>query len=106
MSALKHKRAVDQCLRSVHLEAAGTVYDASTLPAPVAEQDGRIQGLLTSTVSDDGLQVISLDALVQHVSIGSALLTAAADHKPKPSIPLTGNYGIPRRDELTLELAI
>ena len=57
----------------------GTVYDALSLPALLAEQDGRIVGLLTYTDSDEGLEIVSLDAVVQHGGVGSCLLTAAVE---------------------------
>ncbi|MFI6827171.1 GNAT family N-acetyltransferase [Kribbella sp. NPDC050241] len=129
--------------------AHGTVYDAATLPALVAEQDGRIVGLLTYTVADGDLEVVTIDAPVRHLGVGSALLTAAievarevgarrlwlittndnldglrfyqrrglrivgvtpdamdAARAVKPWIPATGEYGIPLRDELVLELRL
>ncbi|MFG1627852.1 GNAT family N-acetyltransferase [Kribbella sp. NPDC049227] len=129
--------------------AHGTTYDAATLPALVAEQDGRIVGLLTYTVADGDLEVVTIDAPVRHLGVGSALLTAAievareagarrlwlittndnldglrfyqrrglrivgvtpdamdAARAVKPWIPATGDYGIPLRDELVLELRL
>jgi ribosomal protein S18 acetylase RimI-like enzyme len=126
--------------------AHATAYDASRLPALLAEQDGRIVGLLTYAVSDEELEIVSLDAVVRRRGVGSSLLTAATgvarqagvrrirlvttndnldalrfyqrrglrivDVAPgavdearavKPSIPLSGEYGIPLHDELTLE---
>lgn len=41
------------------------VYDALDLPALLAEQDGRIVGLLTYLASDEGLEVVSMDATVR-----------------------------------------
>jgi ribosomal protein S18 acetylase RimI-like enzyme len=127
----------------------GTVYDATTLPGVVAEQDGRIVGLLTYTIADDEFEVVTIDAPVRQKGVGSALMTAAielarqagarrlwlittndnldavrfyqrrglrivavapgavdASRELKPSIPLTGAYGIPMHDELTLELRL
>ncbi|QQC93336.1 GNAT family N-acetyltransferase [Streptomyces alfalfae] len=115
----------------------------------MAEQDGRVVGLLTYTLSDAGLEIVSLDAVVRHSGVGSFLLAVAAetaqragarrfrlvttndnldalcfyqrrglritDVTPgavdaarvvKPSIPLSGEYGIPLHDELTLELPL
>ncbi|TCC58003.1 GNAT family N-acetyltransferase [Kribbella pittospori] len=129
--------------------AHGTVYDAATLSALVAEQDGRIVGLLTYTLADGDLEVVTIDAPARHLGVGSALLTAAigvardararrlwlittndnldglrfyqrrglrivgvtpdamdAARAVKPWIPATGDYGIPLRDELTLELRL
>src|SRR5919204_2180627 len=52
------------------------VYDALDLPALLAEQDGRIVGLLTYLVSDQGLEVVSMDATVRRSGTGTALLAA------------------------------
>jgi len=129
--------------------AHGTVYDAAQLPALLAEHDGRIVGLLTYTMADGDLEVVTIDATEKHVGAGGALLAAAteiarqagagrlwlittndnldalrfyqrrgmrivgvtpgavdASRLTKPSIPLTGDYGIPLHDELTLELRL
>ena len=43
----------------------GTVYDATTLPGVVAEEDGRIVGLLTYTIADDEFEVVTIDAPVR-----------------------------------------
>ncbi|WP_168724076.1 GNAT family N-acetyltransferase [Streptomyces sp. A1499] len=115
----------------------------------MAEQDGRIVGLLTYMVSDAGLEIGSLDAVVRHSGVGGLLLAVAVgpaqragarrawlvttndnldalrfyqrrglritDVTPwgvdavravKPSIPLSGEYGIPLHDEPTLELPL
>ncbi|MEU4288838.1 GNAT family N-acetyltransferase [Kribbella sp. NPDC026596] len=129
--------------------AHGTVYEPATLPGLVAEEDGRLVGLLTYTIANDEFEVVTIDAPVRHLGVGSALMSAAVDlarqagatrlwlittndnldavrfyqrrglrivgvspgavdesRKLKPSIPLTGAYGIPLRDELTLELRL
>jgi ribosomal protein S18 acetylase RimI-like enzyme len=129
--------------------AHGVAYDAATLPALVAEQDDRLVGLLTYTLADGDLEVVTIDAPVRQMGAGSALLAAAIEvargagarrlwlittndnidalrfyqrrglrivgvapgavdvsRKLKPSIPLTGAYDIPLRDELTLELRL
>jgi ribosomal protein S18 acetylase RimI-like enzyme len=59
--------------------AHGTAYRADALPALLAEQDGGIVGLLTYVLSNDGLEIVTLDALLQHSGIGTALLNAATD---------------------------
>lgn len=59
--------------------AHATVYDVLDLPALLAEQDGRVAGLLTYAVSELGLEVVSLDAVEQHVGVGSALLAGAVE---------------------------
>ncbi len=56
--------------------AHGTRYDASSLPALVAEKDGRLVGVLTYSIGDSGLEVVSLDALPRRGGVGSALLAA------------------------------
>ncbi|GAA2455963.1 GNAT family N-acetyltransferase [Streptomyces macrosporus] len=61
----------------------GTVHDASALPALLAERDGEPAGLLTYTVTGEGadraLEIVTLDAVVRHTGVGSALLAAAVD---------------------------
>ncbi|GIH69571.1 GNAT family N-acetyltransferase [Sphaerimonospora thailandensis] len=52
----------------------GQVYNASTLPALLAERDGELAGLLTYTIVDDGLEIVTLDALTRHGGVGTALL--------------------------------
>ncbi|MEU4192929.1 GNAT family N-acetyltransferase [Kribbella sp. NPDC026611] len=59
--------------------AHGTAYDATALPALVAEEDGRIVGLLTYTIEGDELEVVTLDAPIPQLGVGSELLSAAAD---------------------------
>jgi len=59
--------------------AHGTAYDATTLPALVAEQDGRIVGLLTYTITNDELEVVTMDASVPHLGVGTALMSAATE---------------------------
>lgn len=129
--------------------AHGCAYDAAKLPALLAEQDGVAVGLLTYSVADHALEVVSIDAVIPRGGVGSALLAGAADlarkagarrlwlittndnldalrfyqrrgmritevapgaldasRALKPSIPLIGEYGIPLRDELTLELKL
>jgi ribosomal protein S18 acetylase RimI-like enzyme len=62
--------------------AHGARYDAAELPALVAERDGRIAGLLTYTIGPDGLEVVSINAVVPRSGAGSALLAAAAELAP------------------------
>ncbi|MEW9527073.1 GNAT family N-acetyltransferase [Microbispora sp. NPDC049125] len=58
--------------------AHGQVHDASALPALIAERNGELAGLLTYAAGDDGLEIVTLDALVQGVGVGTALLAAVA----------------------------
>ena len=57
----------------------GTVYDPAALPGLVAEQDGRIVGLLTYTIANDEFEVVTIDAPVRQNGVGSALMAAAID---------------------------
>ena len=57
----------------------GTVYEPATLPGLVAEQDGRIVGLLTYTIADDEFEVVTIDAPARQLGVGSALMSAAVD---------------------------
>ncbi|WP_107660587.1 GNAT family N-acetyltransferase [Nocardia suismassiliense] len=59
--------------------AHGTSYDASQLPALLAERDGRPVGLLTYTLGSDSLEIVTLDASEQHIGIGTALFSAAVE---------------------------
>lgn len=60
--------------------AHGVAYDASLLPALVAERDGRVAGLLTYTIEvDSGLEIVTLDAIERRSGAGTALLGAAAE---------------------------
>jgi ribosomal protein S18 acetylase RimI-like enzyme len=59
--------------------AHGTVYDAAGLPALLAERDGRAAGLLTYTLWDQELEVVTLDAVARHVGVGGALLAVATE---------------------------
>jgi ribosomal protein S18 acetylase RimI-like enzyme len=57
----------------------GIVYDAATLPALVAWRHDRMAGLLTYTIGPDGLEVVTIDAVVRHFGVGGALLDTAAE---------------------------
>ena len=56
--------------------AHGVAYDAATLPALVAERDGRLVGVLTYTIEGDALEVVTIDAVVPRAGVGTALLDA------------------------------
>jgi ribosomal protein S18 acetylase RimI-like enzyme len=64
----------------------GSVFEAADLPALLAEQDGRVLGLLTYEISDLGMEVISLDATLQRIGVGTALLAAAAEQARQAGI--------------------
>ncbi len=57
----------------------GHVHDASTLPALVAEVDGKRLGLATYDTGGEQVQLVTLDALVQSQGIGTALLFAVRE---------------------------
>ena len=123
----------------------GRLLDVLTLPAFIAEEEGRRYGLATCEFRGDECEVVSLDALEQYRGIGTALLEAVAaagrergirqlivmttndnvdalrfyqrrgftirrvrpnaieeSRQLKQTIPATGNYGIPIRDEIEL----
>lgn len=143
------RRVLDASWGSTTVVAHGCVYDAAKLSALLAERDGVVVGLVTYVIADDALEIVTLDAVVPHGGVGSALLAGAADmtrkagarrvwlittndnldalrlyqrrgmritavapgaldsaRALKPSIPLVGQYRIPLRDELTLELTL
>lgn len=57
----------------------GRSHDAAQLPALVAEAGGERVGLATYCVEDDRCELVSLDALVPRLGVGSALLAAAKE---------------------------
>jgi ribosomal protein S18 acetylase RimI-like enzyme len=59
--------------------AHGVAYDATTLPALLAEKDGKLVGLLTYIVANDELEVVTLDATAPRLGVGTALLDAATE---------------------------
>jgi GNAT superfamily N-acetyltransferase len=62
------------------LLAHGVAYDAALLPALLAERDGEVAGLLTYTAEgDEGLEIVTLDAVERRSGTGTALLASAMD---------------------------
>lgn len=57
----------------------GRIVDASRLPGFVAEDAGRIVGLITLDFSPDACEVVTLDAFVRRQGIGSRLLVVAEE---------------------------
>lgn len=55
----------------------GTAYDLTTLPALLAERDGRAVGMLAYQVVDSALEVVSISATERAGGVGSALLAEA-----------------------------
>jgi GNAT superfamily N-acetyltransferase len=127
----------------------GELVDAAELPGFVADHDGVRAGLATVALRDNGLEVVTIQSLVEGKGIGRALMDRIHEHgrdvgaerlwlittndnvrafgfyqrwgmdlvrlaldganqsrRLKPSIPTTGNSGIPRRHELEFELRL
>jgi GNAT superfamily N-acetyltransferase len=62
------------------LLAHGVAYDAALLPALLAERGGELAGLLTYTVEpDEGMEIVTLDAVERRSGAGTALLASAVD---------------------------
>jgi GNAT superfamily N-acetyltransferase len=59
--------------------AHGVRYDAATLPALIAWAGDEPRGLLTYTIGQDGLEVVTLDATSKGGGAGTRLLAAAAE---------------------------
>jgi ribosomal protein S18 acetylase RimI-like enzyme len=130
---------------STDIAVRGELLDALSLPGLIAESNNLLCGVLTYRFLDDTCEIVSLDALLQWLGIGTSLLAAveeqakshgarrllvvttndnldalrfyqrrgfitaairpnalAESRKLKPTIPLTGCYGIPIRDEIEL----
>jgi len=57
----------------------GRLHAADRLPGLVALHDGKRVGLLTYRIEGDGLEIVSLDALIRRRGAGTALIEAARD---------------------------
>jgi N-acetylglutamate synthase-like GNAT family acetyltransferase len=57
----------------------GVTYDATELPALIAERDGTIVGLLTYHRDGDALEIVSLNAFTPGTGVGGALVDAAVE---------------------------
>ena len=80
-------RLLTQAWASTNMVVHGEVYDASRLPALLAEREGQVVGLLIYTISEPtGLEVVSLEATERYSGAGTALLTAAVDVARKAGI--------------------
>jgi GNAT superfamily N-acetyltransferase len=55
----------------------GVRHDAAELPALLAERDDELVGLLTYDVTEHGLEVVTVDAVVGRAGVGTALFGAA-----------------------------
>jgi hypothetical protein len=101
-------RALTGSWGEVTVIAHGTAYDASRLPALVAERDGELVGLrrLWLITTNDNLAALRFYQRRGMRITGVSPSAVDAARELKPSIPLTGAYGIGLHDELTLELTL
>jgi ribosomal protein S18 acetylase RimI-like enzyme len=56
--------------------AHGVVYEPVTLPGLVAEEDGRVVGLLTYHLAGDACEIVTIDAFDEGRGVGTALVDA------------------------------
>lgn len=68
------KQALTNLWGSEQIVYSGKVFDGATLPGLLAEENGRIVGLLTYAINNTSCQIISLNALTPGKGIGTALL--------------------------------
>ncbi|HLF79058.1 MAG TPA: GNAT family N-acetyltransferase [Dehalococcoidia bacterium] len=61
---------------STKVVSRGVLHDASRLPGFVAVLDGLNAGLLTYRIDRDECEVVTLDAVVENVGVGTSLLDA------------------------------
>lgn len=140
---------LDKHWGSTRIVSRGQAYYAHLLPGFVAEKDGQHIGLITYRLEGDSCEIMTINALAQHIGVGTALLETVrrtvaelgckrlwlittndnlnalrfyqkrgfalvavypnaleAARKLKPQIPLTGEFGIPLRDEIELEMLL
>ncbi len=55
-----------------------SVYRPAELPGLIAERAGRVVGLLTYQVSDDMLEIVTLNAVERRTGVGTILMEAVA----------------------------
>lgn len=62
------------------MAAHGVLYEPATLDGFVAEdaETGEFLGLLTYHLTDDACEIVTIDALVEHRGVGTALVESAA----------------------------
>ena len=68
---------------SAQIVTRGTVHDADTLPAFLAEVDNERVGLITYRFHEDQCEVVSFNSLRESIGIGTALLDAVKDAAAK-----------------------
>ena len=65
---------------STIIVAKGISYEAKNLPGFVAEIDGRRFGLLTYNIKNEELEIVTMNAIKERKSIGTALLDEIESH--------------------------
>jgi ribosomal protein S18 acetylase RimI-like enzyme len=65
---------VAECWGSPTVVAHGVVYEPSSLPGLVAEDDGRAVGLLTFIVVGDECEIVTIDAFEEGRGVGATLI--------------------------------
>jgi hypothetical protein len=81
----------------------GELIDVLALPGFTAERDGRPVGLLTYGRANGECELAFIAALERH-GIGSPGAVDETRERLKPQISTVGDFGIPIRDEIELEL--
>jgi ribosomal protein S18 acetylase RimI-like enzyme len=61
---------------SAMVVAHGVLFDPSSLPGIVAEDEGRAVGLLTYRVEGEGCEIVTIDAFEEGEGVGTALIDA------------------------------
>jgi ribosomal protein S18 acetylase RimI-like enzyme len=64
---------------STSVARLGELIDAAPLPGFVAQDDDRRVGLLTYAARDGGMEIVTIESLVEGLGIGTALMDAARE---------------------------
>ncbi len=62
---------------STHVVTRGRLHDANSIPAFIAEMQGKPVGLLTYRIEDNECEIVSLNSLLKKHGVATALLDAA-----------------------------
>ena len=65
---------------SKRIVTRGTIHEIEKLDGFLAFHSDQKSGLLTYAISENELEIVTLDSLVENIGIGSALISAAAEH--------------------------
>jgi GNAT superfamily N-acetyltransferase len=65
----------------------GTVFRPAALQGLIAVRESRLVGLLTYDIAEDALEIVTLDALVRGIGIGSALVSALVEEARRRGLP-------------------